>query len=138
MDSNILIMTKVISNAYESSKMSKREIAQKTGLSLNTVTNTLSGKNSTTNTLFKMMDCLGLTLEDIVTKAKALGLSFQKPKPVKGKLNNEVVKKLLDGGKTIPEIAKMMGCEEADVKENLQQQMSLPSTSEVKVFQAKA
>jgi transcriptional regulator with XRE-family HTH domain len=127
MDSNVTIISKVISNKYDSSKLSKREIALKTGLSRNTVNNALTGKNLTVNTLFKIMECLDMNLEDVVNEAKKMNLSFPKTSN-KSQLNSDQVKKLLDGGNTIAQIAAKLGVLESEVEANLQAQMKVPAT----------
>lgn len=79
MDNNISIIAKVIAAKYKSTKMSKRDIALKTNLSLNTVNNALQGKNLTLNTVFKIMDVFGMSLEDVIVEGKAMGHTWPKP-----------------------------------------------------------
>lgn len=123
MDSNVLVISKVIYNKYEETKISKRDLALKTGLSLNTVNNALSGKNLTVNTLFKIMECLGLNLEDVVNEAKKMNLSFPKISTTSDKLNSDQVKKLIDSGKSISQVAKQLGVTESDVEQVIQKSL---------------
>ncbi len=125
MDSNVTIISKVIAAKYTSSTLSKRDIALKTGLSRNTVNNALVGKNLTVNTLFKIMECLNMNLEDVVSEAKKMNISFPKTNNT-SQLNNEQVKSMLDKGQSIAEIAKKLGVSESDVEENLRNQIKVP------------
>lgn len=127
MDSNITIISKVIAAKNKSSNLSKRDIALKTGLSRNTVNNALTGKNLTVNTLFKIMECLGMNLEDVVNEAKTMNLSFPKTSNIGSGLNNDQVKKLLNDGNSIAQIAKKLSVTESEVEANLQSQMKVPA-----------
>jgi len=145
MESNLSIFCKVIHSKYKQSKLSKRDIATKTGLSLNTINNSLSGKNSTMNTMFSLMECLGMNLEDVVAEAKKMNLSFPKSTAANTNtsttassanvINDDQVKTMLDSGLNISEVAKKLGVAETEIVQNLQAQMKVPSKKEVKVFQ---
>lgn len=134
MDSNITIISKVIAAKYSNSSFSKKDISLKTGLSRNTVNNALAGKNLTVNTLFKIMECLNMNLEDVVSEAKKMNLSFPKTSST-SQLNDEQVKKLLNEGNTISAIAKKLGVTDSEVEGNLQAQMKVPSAKKPVVFE---
>ncbi len=138
MDSNIVIISKVIYSRYKQGKFSKRDLANKTGLSLNTVNNTLNGKNSTVNTLFKLMECLGMNLEDVVNEAKAQGLSFPQPgSSSNSSLNtstNNKAKNIADGT-SMSDIAKKLGTTESEIEANLNSQIKGSPKKDIKVFQ---
>ena len=139
MDYNIVIISKVIYSRYKQGKFSKRDLANKTGLSLNTINNTLNGKNSTVNTLFKLMECLGMNLEDIVNEAKAQGLSFPRP----GNSSNSSLNTSTDNNKTktmadgtaMSDIAKKLGTTESEIEANLNSQIKGSPKKDIKVFQ---
>jgi transcriptional regulator with XRE-family HTH domain len=135
MNSNIAIISKVIYSKYKQGKLSKRDLANQTGLSLNTINNTLNGKNSTVSTLFKLMDCLEMNLEDVVTEAKKQGFIF--PKAGKSSVSSTSAKSTtsVDDGTSVTEIANKLGTTEAEMKANLDSQTKSSSKKDIKVFQ---
>lgn len=69
------------------------------------------------------MECLGLNLEDVVNEAKKMNLSFPKISTTSDKLNSDQVKKLIDSGKSISQVAKQLGVTESDVEQVIQKSL---------------
>jgi len=128
----IEIVSKVIHAKYKSSQLTKKDIAEKTNLALNTINNAITGKNMTLNSMLLIMDALGMNMKDLVDEAEKLGLKFPKPgaKPVG--VNVPEVKKLLDQGQSTMQVAAKIGVEEKELKEIVQ-----ASSPEMSMFEIK-
>jgi hypothetical protein len=113
MNSNISIITQVIGAKFKASPLSKKDITIATGLSLNTINNALQGKNMTVSTMFSIMECLGMNLEDLVTEAKSMGLNF--PKIVPKTIDDTAIEKLVKEGKSTTEIGTKLNIPEGEV-----------------------
>jgi transcriptional regulator with XRE-family HTH domain len=122
MESQVVIINKVLQNTYKTNKVSKRDIAMKTGLSLNTINNALNGKNLTLNTVFKIMECFDMNLEDIVAEAKKLGYTFPKGQ-VSTPIDINTVQALLGKNNSLSQIAKSLNVTENEVATVLQKDM---------------
>lgn len=129
METNLTIIAKVVASKFKASSMTKRDIVLKTELSANTVTNALNGKNTTINTLFRIIDALGMSLEDVVLEAKVMGLKFPKPSAKVQSVDIKKVTDLINKGETTLQIASRLGIDEDDLIEMMKDTVS---TSKVK------
>ena len=130
METNLTIIAKVVASKFKTSSMTKRDLVLKTELSANTVTNALNGKNTTINTLFRIIDALGMSLEDVVMEAKVMGLKFPKPSTKVQSVDIKKVNELLSKGETTLQVASKLGIDEDDLIE-----MMKDTTSPTKVKQ---
>lgn len=123
MESQVVILNKVLQHIYNNSKVSKRDISLKTGLSLNTINNALNGKNLTLNTMFKIMECFEMNLEDVVEKAKTLGYKFPKGNAPASAIDLKTVQDMMAKNNTLAQIAKSLNVTENDIASMLQKDM---------------
>jgi len=117
MQATIDIIGQVLYAKYKSSQLSKRELADRTGLALNTVTNAVSGKNLTLISMLKIMDALGINLSDLVSEAEKMGLQFPKPGEAPPTINTDKVKEMIDEGQSTLQVASRLGMKTEELEE---------------------
>lgn len=129
MKTNIEIISKVISKKYQGSNLSKHDIALKTGLSQNTINNAIHGKNLTLNTMDKILEVFGMSIEDLVNEAKGMGHPFQRPqsKITVPTVDIKAVKTRMANGETTLQIASKLGVTEGDLTTLLQDDLNKAS-----------
>jgi hypothetical protein len=117
MQQTIDVISKVIHAKYKSSQLTKKDIANKTGLALNTINNAITGKNMTLSSMLQIMDVLGMNLKDLIMEAEKMGLTFPKPCTQSKHVNVDEVTKATAEGQSTMQVAARMGIEEDQLKD---------------------
>ena len=112
------ILSKTITKLIESSDCSKKEIASKTGLSINTINNCTKGQNMNVSSLLKIASVLGMNIKDFVN---AIEDDLPQISPEIRTISTERIKEAKESGQTEDQIAWRMGKD--STKQNLDTDM---------------
>tara|TARA_Y100000310_G_C20542970_1_gene744222 strand:- start:567 stop:962 length:396 start_codon:yes stop_codon:yes gene_type:complete len=107
-DQQIEILSKTISKLMEDSGISKNQIANKTGLSVNTINNCTKGQNINLSSLLKITSVLGMNIKDFVNSIEE---DLPQISPEIRTVSTEGIAKVKELGQTEEQIAWKMGKE---------------------------